>query len=137
VAQDFMLQSAHAQADLTEGLHVERHRNGSVRARGRVVDGQPDGYREWFRLDGTLLRSGSFDKGGQTGEWTTYDATRAVDKVTTKKNWLATAPEGTATSSDSVARANPCRTTPWGLGAAAPELLKQVSRTRLDRADGG
>jgi hypothetical protein len=41
------------QADLTEGLHVERHRNGSVRARGRVVDGQPDGYREWFRLDGT------------------------------------------------------------------------------------
>jgi hypothetical protein len=42
-------------ADFTEGLHVERHRNGSVRARGRVVDGQPDGYGEWFRLDGTNL----------------------------------------------------------------------------------
>jgi antitoxin component YwqK of YwqJK toxin-antitoxin module len=73
------------QADFTEGLHVERHRDGSVRARGPVVDGQPDGYWEWFRLDGTVMRSGSFDKGRQTGEWTTYDTTGAVYKVTTKK----------------------------------------------------
>jgi antitoxin component YwqK of YwqJK toxin-antitoxin module len=73
------------QPEFTEGRHVERHRNGSVRARGPVVDGQPDGYWEWFRLDGTLLRSGHFDKGRQTGEWTTYDTSGAVYKVTTKK----------------------------------------------------
>ena len=72
-------------ADFTEGVHIERHRDGSVRARGPVVDGQPDGYWEWFRLDGTPLRSGHFDKGRQTGEWTTYDKNGAVYKVTTKR----------------------------------------------------
>lgn len=72
------------QADVTEGLHVERHRDGSVRARGPVVDGRPDGYWEWFRLNGTRMRSGHFDRGRQTGEWT-YDATGAVYKVTTTK----------------------------------------------------
>jgi hypothetical protein len=43
------------------------------------------GYREWYRLDGTTLRSGHFDKGRETGEWTTYDTTGAVYKVTTRK----------------------------------------------------
>ncbi len=71
-------------ADFTDGLHTERHRDGSIRARGQVVNGRPDGYWEWFRLDGTLLRSGFFDRGRQIGEWTTYDASGAPYKVTTK-----------------------------------------------------
>jgi antitoxin component YwqK of YwqJK toxin-antitoxin module len=74
------------QADFTEGFHIERHRDGSVRAQGQVVDGQPDGYWEWFRLDGTRLRSGHFDRGRPTGEWTTYDASGAPYKVTRKDN---------------------------------------------------
>jgi hypothetical protein len=74
------------QADFTEGLHIERHRDGSLRARGPVVDGRPDGYWEWFRLDGTRLRSGHFDRGRETGEWTTYDRTGAVYKVTVKED---------------------------------------------------
>jgi antitoxin component YwqK of YwqJK toxin-antitoxin module len=72
------------ETESTEGLHVERHRDGSVRARGPVADGQPDGYWEWFRLDGTRLRSGHFDRGRDVGEWTTYDRAGAVYKVTTK-----------------------------------------------------
>lgn len=72
-------------ADFSEGLHTEVHRDGSVRARGQVVDGQPDGYWEWFRLDGTTMRSGHFDKGRQTGEWTTYDTHGVPYKVTTKR----------------------------------------------------
>jgi antitoxin component YwqK of YwqJK toxin-antitoxin module len=31
------------------------------------------GYWEFFRKDGTLMRSGSFDSGKQIGIWTTYD----------------------------------------------------------------
>jgi antitoxin component YwqK of YwqJK toxin-antitoxin module len=31
------------------------------------------GYWEFFRKDGTLMRSGSFDSGKQIGFWTTYD----------------------------------------------------------------
>jgi antitoxin component YwqK of YwqJK toxin-antitoxin module len=70
------------ETEFTEGIHEERHRDGSLRARGPVVDGQPDGHWEWFRLDGTMLRSGSFDRGRQVGEWTTYDRSGAPYKVT-------------------------------------------------------
>ena len=68
---------------MERGEHVERHKDGSVRARGPTVDGQPEGYWEWFRRDGTKLRSGFFARGEQTGEWTTYDAAGEVYKVTT------------------------------------------------------
>jgi hypothetical protein len=75
----------HAETGATYGLHIERHRDGSVRGRGRLVDGRPDGYWEWFRLDGTKMRSGHFDRGREVGEWTAYDRTGAVYKVTTKR----------------------------------------------------
>ena len=70
------------ETEFTEGLHEERHRDGSLRARGPVVDGHPHGYWEWFRLDGTLMRSGAFDRGRRVGAWTTYDLSGAVHKVT-------------------------------------------------------
>ena len=43
------------------------------------------GYWEWFRKDGTKMRSGTLENGEQVGEWTTYDKTGAVYKVTTMK----------------------------------------------------
>jgi hypothetical protein len=73
------------ETEFTEGLHVQRHRDGSIRARGPVVDGQPHRYWEWFRRDGTTMRSGSFDRGRPTGEWTTNDPSGAAHKVTTKR----------------------------------------------------
>ncbi|MGY1795745.1 hypothetical protein ACI796_17405 [Geodermatophilus sp. SYSU D00525] len=72
------------QAGSTEGLHEERHRDGSLRARGQVTGGQPDGYWEWFRLDGTGLRSGWFDRRPATGEWTTYDSSGTPYETTTR-----------------------------------------------------
>ena len=71
------------ETEFSEGLHEERHRNGSLRARGPVVDGRPHGFWEWFRLDGTRLRSGSFEQGRQVGEWTTYDRAGAPYETTT------------------------------------------------------
>jgi len=62
--------------------HIEYHKDGSIRAQGDMVDGAPDGYWEWFRLDGTRMRSGSFDHGGQVGEWITYDRRGGVYKIT-------------------------------------------------------
>ena len=53
--------------------HVEYHKDGSIWAKGRMADGVPTGYWEWFRLDGTRMRSGHFDRGRQVGEWITYD----------------------------------------------------------------
>lgn len=58
------------------------HRDGSLRARGGTLGGELHGYWEWFRLDGTRLRSGSFDEGRQIGVWTTYDRTGAPHKET-------------------------------------------------------
>ena len=72
------------EADFTAGLHTERHRDGSIRARGQVVNRQPDGCWEWFRRDGTMLRSSHFDQGRQTRGWTTYDTSGAPYEVTTK-----------------------------------------------------
>ena len=64
---------------------THHHKDGSVRAKGWLRDGQLDGYWEWFRKDGTLMRSGHFDMGAQVGEWTTYDAKGEVYKVTRMK----------------------------------------------------
>lgn len=63
--------------------HVQYHKNGTVWARGQTIDGVPTGYWEWFRVDGTRLRSGTFEAGEQVGEWTTYDKAGEVYKVTT------------------------------------------------------
>jgi antitoxin component YwqK of YwqJK toxin-antitoxin module len=56
-----------------EEQHIEYHKDGTVWAKGMRADGVLTGYWEWFRKDGTKLRSGSFEKGEQVGEWVTYD----------------------------------------------------------------
>ena len=61
---------------------IDRHKDGSIKAKGQMMDGELEGYWEWFRLDGSKLRSGHFKRGKQVGEWTTYDATGKVVKVT-------------------------------------------------------
>lgn len=58
------------------------HRDGSVRAQGQNLNGEPHGYWEWFRLDGTIMRSGTFEAGAQVGEWITYDKNGAPYKTT-------------------------------------------------------
>ncbi len=62
---------------------TDYHKDGRVRARGQTWCGVPVGYWEWFRLDGTRLRSGHFDQTGQpVGEWITYDRQGQGYKVT-------------------------------------------------------
>ena len=63
-------------------LHTIYHNNGSIWAKGKMVGGVCDGYWEWFRKDGTKMRSGYFKKGKQVGKWTTYDKKGKVVKVT-------------------------------------------------------
>ena len=64
---------------------VDHHKDGSVRGRGQMLDGEMHGYWQWFRTDGTLMRSGHFERGAKVGEWTTYDGAGKVYKVTTVK----------------------------------------------------
>jgi antitoxin component YwqK of YwqJK toxin-antitoxin module len=65
--------------------YIKYHKDGTVWAKGRTIDNVPTGYWEWFRKDGTKLRSGYFENGEQVGEWTTYDKKGKVYKVTTMK----------------------------------------------------
>jgi len=62
--------------------HLQHHKDGSLWARGQTIGGVATGYWEWFRKDGSRLRSGHFENGEQAGEWTTYDKTGEVYKVT-------------------------------------------------------
>jgi len=65
--------------------YTKLHRDGSVWATGQTLHGEPHGYWEWFRLDGTLMRSGDFESGVQVGEWTTYDTNGVPYKTTVMK----------------------------------------------------
>jgi len=47
--------------------------NGLLRFKGQYLGEQMHGYWEFYRKDGTLMRSGTFDDGVQIGTWVTYD----------------------------------------------------------------
>lgn len=70
---------------ISEKEHVVCHKDGSVWAKGKKRGGVLSGYWEWFRKDGTRMRSGHFEKGEQVGEWITYDKQGKVYKVTYMK----------------------------------------------------
>jgi antitoxin component YwqK of YwqJK toxin-antitoxin module len=63
--------------------HIVYHKDGTIWAKGQNdANGVMVGYWEWFRKDGTKLRSGHFENGEQAGEWIIYDKKGKVYKVT-------------------------------------------------------
>jgi len=60
----------------------DRHKDGTIKARGHTVDDVLTGYWEWFRKDGTKMRSGYLENGKQVGKRTTYGGKGKVVKVT-------------------------------------------------------
>lgn len=63
------------------GEFKEFYDNGFLKAKGRLRDGVFTGSWQWFRRDGSPMRSGSFKGGRQVGEWTTFDRSGHVVKV--------------------------------------------------------
>ncbi len=61
------------------------HTDGSIWGKGKKVKGLMEGYWEWYRKDGSKMRSGHLMKDKQVGKWTTYDAKGKVVKVTNFK----------------------------------------------------
>lgn len=62
--------------------HIVYHKDGSIWAKGNLLNGLKDGYWEWFRKDGSKMRSGYYKQDRQTGEWITYDKRGEIYKVT-------------------------------------------------------
>ncbi len=56
--------------------------NGKVKYRGANLDGEMHGPWEWYRTDGSLMRTGQFDQGRQTGVWRTFDRSGRIVKET-------------------------------------------------------
>jgi antitoxin component YwqK of YwqJK toxin-antitoxin module len=56
--------------------------NGKVKYTGSNLDGQMHGEWAWYRTDGSLMRTGQFDRGTQTGTWRTFDRAGRVVKET-------------------------------------------------------
>lgn len=49
--------------EVVDGVTIKYHANGkTIWSKGRILDDQPAGYWEWYRADGTLKRSGYFEK---------------------------------------------------------------------------
>jgi len=62
--------------------YEKTHNDGTLWAKGTMVDDKLSGYWEWFRKDGSKMRSGYFRDGKQVGDWTTFDKKGNIVKVT-------------------------------------------------------
>ena len=61
---------------------VDHYANGQTKASGSTLDGELHGEWEWFRTDGTLMRTGEFDRGRQIGVWRTWARDGSLVKET-------------------------------------------------------
>lgn len=52
--------------------------HGGPKNRGARLDGEMHGEWQFFRRDGSLMRSGEFDRGRQVGTWKTFDRSGRV-----------------------------------------------------------
>ncbi len=72
-------------SEVINGDIIKYHANEqTIWSKGKMTDGNPEGYWEWYRIDDTIKRSGHFKKGEAVGEWTTYTQDGNPYKVTKK-----------------------------------------------------
>ena len=62
---------------------ISHYPTGAVRYTGFQLDGTAHGEWAYFRLDGSVMRTGSFDRGRQVGVWRTFDRSGRLVKETT------------------------------------------------------
>jgi|tagenome__1003787_1003787.scaffolds.fasta_scaffold20322753_2 hypothetical protein len=110
--------------------HTNYHKDGSTYAKGQLLDGKMHGYWEFFRKDGTIMRSGSFDREQQIGTWTTYDIRGNVYKVM-EMNAAAKTKSGASKAGPIKATAKP----PARKSAKKPKLLSG-GNPQIAKADG-
>jgi antitoxin component YwqK of YwqJK toxin-antitoxin module len=56
--------------------------NGRIKYTGSRIGGELHGAWSWYRTDGSLMRTGEFDRGRQIGTWRTFDRKGNVVKET-------------------------------------------------------
>lgn len=71
--------SVAADEPVEETIHFD---NGQIKYSGFRLHGDMHGAWAWYRTDGSLMRTGEFDRGRQVGTWRTYDRKDNVVKET-------------------------------------------------------
>ena len=61
---------------------IIKYGDGTIKAKGQRLNGELHGAWKFFRLDGSLMRAGTFDRGRQVGVWSTYTRDGALVKST-------------------------------------------------------
>jgi antitoxin component YwqK of YwqJK toxin-antitoxin module len=70
-------------ADPSEPIaHLEHYENGVMKLKGFHLDGRMHGAWAFYRTDGSVMRSGDFDRGRQVGIWRTFDRSGQLVKET-------------------------------------------------------
>jgi antitoxin component YwqK of YwqJK toxin-antitoxin module len=62
--------------------HQAFYASGVLKMKGFHLDGEMHGAWEWYRTDGTIMRTGQFDRGKQVGVWRTFERSGSVVKET-------------------------------------------------------
>ena len=57
--------------------------NGRLKYTGFRLDGEFHGAWTWYRKDGSVMRTGTLERGRQVGTWRTFDRSGALIKETT------------------------------------------------------
>ena len=61
---------------------IAYYATGALQSRGFTLDGEMHGAWAFFRKDGSVMRTGAFDRGHQVGVWRTFDRTGRLVKET-------------------------------------------------------
>jgi len=61
---------------------IAYYANGRLKYEGANLDGQMHGRWAWYRTAGSLMRTGWFERGRQTGVWRTFDRSGRLVKET-------------------------------------------------------
>jgi antitoxin component YwqK of YwqJK toxin-antitoxin module len=61
---------------------IVHYGNGKLKMTGFHLGAEMHGAWAWYRLDGSLMRTGEFDRGRQVGTWRTHDRSGRVVKET-------------------------------------------------------
>jgi len=64
------------------------HDTGGLQSRGFTLDGEMHGAWAFYRKDGSVMRTGEFDRGRQVGIWRTFDRSgRLVKETDSTEAW--------------------------------------------------
>ena len=61
---------------------IVRYPSGVLKMKGSRLGGEMHGSWKWYRLDGSVMRTGRFDRGKQVGVWKTFARSGRVVKET-------------------------------------------------------